>query len=69
MPGVVSFIRVIIIAPWMHWVWNVLLPLGEEALPCILERRHNLWNAFWPFGREVGLQKPLGEEARAVGDA
>ena len=25
-----------------HSLWNVFLPLGEEALPCLLERRRNL---------------------------
>ena len=59
------------------------LPLGEEAVSCILERRHSLfelgfyllerrhslWSVFLPLGQEVSLESPLGEEARAVGAA
>ena len=44
-------------------------PLGEEAMSCLLERRPSLWSVFLPLGQEVCLQKPLGEEARAVGAA
>ena len=56
------------------WRGGLVLPLGEEALSLergfrLLERRPSLWSMFLPHGQEVCLQKPLGEEARAVGAA